>query len=228
MMDATVLIPPRALILCADGRLSRLLETELSYLGVAARATESLPAADPPSVVELCLLVADGDEFSAADCEKLAEACGCPLLVFGRKETVLPPERGVFLRRPFALDRFEDTARSLLSPAAAPLWAMAHIPHRPEPPAETDTPPTMTWENGVLTVQGSPVPLTPAEAAILDRLYVHRGEVVSREALFSLLGGGGNSVEVYVCKLRAKIEKPLGRRMIHTVRGVGYRLESGI
>jgi DNA-binding response OmpR family regulator len=86
----------------------------------------------------------------------------------------------------------------------------------------------MTWENGVLTVQGSPVPLTPAEAAILDRLYVHRGEVVSREELSALLGGGGNSVEVYVCKLRAKIEKPLGRRMIHTVRGVGYRLERGI
>ena len=49
--------------------------------------------------------------------------------------------------------------------------------------------------------------------------------VVPRAELATLLGGGGNSVEVYVCKLRAKIEKPLGRRMIHTVRGKGYRLE---
>ena len=33
-------------------------------------------------------------------------------------------------------------------------------------------------------------------------------------------------VDVYVCRLRAKIEKPLGRRMIRTVRGVGYTLET--
>jgi DNA-binding response OmpR family regulator len=26
--------------------------------------------------------------------------------------------------------------------------------------------------------------------------------------------------------LRSKIEKPLGRRIIHTVRGVGYRMET--
>ena len=38
--------PPRALILCTDGRLSRLLETELAYLGVVARATESVPEPD--------------------------------------------------------------------------------------------------------------------------------------------------------------------------------------
>ena len=72
---------------------------------------------------------------------------------------------------------------------------------------------------------GKPVPLTPAETALLECLYAHRGEAVSREELATLLEGGGNSVEVYICKLRAKIEKPLGRRMILTVRGKGYRLE---
>ena len=85
--------------------------------------------------------------------------------------------------------------------------------------------PALTWEDGVCTVQGSPLPLTPAEAAILDCLYTRRGETVPRAELATLLEGGGNSVEVYICKLRTKLEKPLGRRMIVTVRGVGYRME---
>ena len=220
-MNHTPNTPPRAAILCTDSRLARLLETELAYLGVAARATESVPEPDG----ELCLLVADGDIFPLSDCERLSEACGCPLLIFGQEDVALPPERGVCLRRPFGLDRFEDAARSLLSPAASPLWAMDHVTHRPEQSAAAEPPPALTLEDGVCTVQGSPLPLTPAEAAILDCLYTRRGETVPRAELAPLLEGGGNSVEVYICKLRTKIEKPLGRRMIHTVRGKGYRME---
>ena len=224
-MNHTTNTPPRGLILCTDSRLSRLLETELAYLGVAARATESIP--DPDG--ELCLLVADGDTFPASDCLELAEACSCPLLLFGREDRDLPPDRGVFLRRPFGLDRLEEEARRLLIPTASPLWAMAS--GSPLPPSSApatpaaDHAPAVALADGVLTVLGKPVPLTPAETALLERLYARRGEAVSREELATLLGGGGNSVEVYICKLRAKIEKPLGRRMILTVRGKGYRLE---
>jgi two-component system OmpR family response regulator len=80
-------------------------------------------------------------------------------------------------------------------------------------------------ENGAVTLGGKPLALTPAEQTILEYLYARRGEAVPRAELAPLLEGGGNSVDVYICKLRAKIEKPLGRRMIVTVRGVGYRLE---
>ena len=224
-MNHTTNTPPRGLILCTDSRLSRLLETELAYLGVAARATESIP--DPDG--ELCLLVADGDAFPVSDCLELAEACSCPLLLFGREVTELPSAAGIFLRRPFGLDRLEEEARRLLVPTASPLWAMAS--GSPLPPSSvpatpaTDHAPAVALADGVLTVLGKPVPLTPAETALLECLYAHRGEAVSREELATLLGGGGNSVEVYICKLRAKIEKPLGRRMILTVRGKGYRLE---
>jgi hypothetical protein len=201
------------------------LETELAYLGVAARATESVPEPDG----ELCLLVADGDAFPVSDCLELAEVFGCPLLLFGREDQDLPPDRGVFLRRPFGLDRLESVARGLVSPSASPLWAIASEsppPKSPDPeaPAPEETP-AVALTDGVLSVLGKPVPLTPAEAAILNCLYARRGEAVSRAELSALLGGGGNSVEVYICKLRAKIEKPLGRRMILTVRGKGYRLE---
>lgn len=224
-MNPTHHTPPRAVILCTDSRLARLLETELAYLGVAARATESVPEPDG----ELCLLVADGDAFPVADCLELAEVFDCPLLLFGREDKDLPPDRGVFLRRPFGLDRLESIARGLISPSASHLWAMASgspPPKSPNPeaPAPEDLP-AVALTDGVLSILGKPVPLTPAEAAILNCLYTRRGEAVSRAELSALLGGGGNSVEVYICKLRAKIEKPLGRRMILTVREKGYRLE---
>ena len=230
MKELTSLTPPRALILCSDGRLSRLLETELAYLGVMARGTDTLPEADPMGADgELCLLVADGDEFPLTDCVALAQSYGCPLLVFGREVTSLPmpPESGVFLRRPFVLTDLADTLRLLLKGSAAefPLWGVA--PTRPsrQPVESPSVPDLLTVENGTVTVAGKPVPLTPAEWAIFECLYTRRGEAVSREELSTLLGGGGNSVDVYVCKLRTKIEKPLGRRIIGTVRGVGYRVE---
>ena len=40
-------------------------------------------------------------------------------------------------------------------------------------------------------------------------------------------GGHDNVVEVYIGYLRRKIDVPFGTNTIETVRGVGYRLESG-
>lgn len=214
---------PLALILCRNERLTRLLETELSYLGLDPRSAKSLPAPDGA----FALLVADGDDFDVSACVQAAESFSCPLLVFGHDAEDLPvfALKSIRLRRPFLLTELEQSLRHLLAdtPAAPPLAP------RPAPPSPgpTPRPPCLTMEKGAFLVHGHPLPLTPAESALLECLYVHRGEAVSREQLGGLLEGGGNSVEVYICKLRAKIEKPLGRRMIHTVRGVGYRLEIG-
>jgi len=63
-------------------------------------------------------------------------------------------------------------------------------------------------------------------------LWDHRGQIVPKAALQEALGAateGGvvttNILEVYVCHLREKLEKPLARRIIITVRGKGYRME---
>ena len=76
------------------------------------------------------------------------------------------------------------------------------------------------------------ITLTPKEAALMKCLLEHRGEVVTREQLRECLctpdkqeNGDTNKTEVYLCYLRRKLEKPTGRKMITTVRGVGYRLE---
>ena len=223
-MTASVPMPTlRALILCSDPRLSRLVEIELSYLGITAQVEGTVPK----SCEGLCLLVADGDEFPLDDCKAVALACGCPLLVFGREEISLPTEEGVFLRRPFGLDRLTEAARTLLAPNALPMGVDAAAPlNAPSCPPPTAPVSLLTVQDGIVTVAGHRVPMTPAEGDILAYLYARRGEVVTREELATLLGGGGNILDVYICRLRSEIERPLGRRIIWTERGVGYVLKS--
>jgi DNA-binding response OmpR family regulator len=82
-----------------------------------------------------------------------------------------------------------------------------------------------------LRVGNALVELTPKEAALMRCLLDHRGEIVGRDALSEALQSMGrestdsNKTEVYLCFLRRKIERPLGIRLITTVRGKGYRLE---
>lgn len=209
-------------ILCRDLRLSRLLETELAYLGVPSVTYPTLP---PPGEAA-CVILADGDEFGLESCLTLAGSCGCPLLIFGRTPVEIPAEtsEAAFLRRPFALTELERVLKLLLGrPTFGPLVNPVAVPAlAPVKPA-----PTVAVLDGTVTVGGRAVTLTPAERSIFDCLYARRGEAVTREELSALLEGGGNIVDVYVCRLRAKIEEPLGRRVIRTVRGVGYRMERG-
>lgn len=78
------------------------------------------------------------------------------------------------------------------------------------------------------TVDGAPVDLPRRELNLLELLLVHRGQVVAKQALLEKLFGlddepGVNAVEIYVHRLRKKLE-PAGVR-IRTVRGLGYLLE---
>jgi hypothetical protein len=217
---------PNGWVLCRDPRLSRLLETELAYLGVLA---ETLPTLPSPAE-GICLLVADGDDFPAEACRALAEACGCPLLLFGRGAETAPGD-ATCLHRPFSLTAFEKAVRLLLpahlgnSPVVAvsePPSETAMIPKSPAPKPSAPALPPLTAHDGVVTVGDHTVTLTPAEWSILEYLRARAGETVTRDELTALLGGSGNIADVYICRLRNKIEKPLGRRMIRTVRGAGY------
>ena len=75
------------------------------------------------------------------------------------------------------------------------------------------------------------VALTVREFAVLEYLARRRGETVSKPEVLDhvwddAFGGDVNVVEVYVSTLRRKIDAPFKRRTIHTIRGIGYRLEA--
>ena len=216
------------LIICPDERLCHLLENELDYLGLDATSvsTSQLPYSSAPHN-ETHVLVWDCDSFPADEGIHMASVRECPILLFGRTspEVAQVGDRVRFLRRPFALTDLERTLQALLTGVSL-LRAPADTSTQGSMPV-TQALPLLSLDDkpGTVRVNGRPVSLTSAEWAIFDCLYSRRGDAVPRETLASLLGGGGNSADVYVCRLRAKIEKPLGRRMIHTVRGVGYRLD---
>jgi two-component system copper resistance phosphate regulon response regulator CusR len=79
------------------------------------------------------------------------------------------------------------------------------------------------------TRAGAAIRLTAREFALLQFLMEHRGEVVSKTRIASAVWDHdfdtcSNVVEVYVRYLRAKVDEPFGTPLIHTVRGVGYKL----
>jgi two-component system OmpR family response regulator len=81
-----------------------------------------------------------------------------------------------------------------------------------------------------VTLATQPVELTAREFAVLEYLARRAGEVVTRTELLDHVWdenheGSTNVVDVYVGYLRAKLERPFGRKLIHTVRGAGYRLD---
>jgi two-component system copper resistance phosphate regulon response regulator CusR len=74
------------------------------------------------------------------------------------------------------------------------------------------------------------VDLTPKEFALLHLLAKRQGEVLSRSFIASQVwdmnfDSDTNVVDVAVRRLRAKIDDAFGRKLVHTVRGMGYVLE---
>lgn len=80
----------------------------------------------------------------------------------------------------------------------------------------------------IVTVQGKPVDLSPREFELLTCFLLHPSQVLSKSVLLDQVWGydwygDENIVEVYVKNLRDKLADG-DRRIIQTVRGVGYRL----
>ena len=79
-----------------------------------------------------------------------------------------------------------------------------------------------------VTRNGQPVPLTAREWVLFETFLQRPGALLSKEQLEERLYSfdaevESNTIEVHVSKLRKK----LGRDVIETVRGLGYRLGRG-
>ena len=72
-----------------------------------------------------------------------------------------------------------------------------------------------------------PIELTPKEYTVLEYLMRHEGRVMSRTLITEYAWGyhfdpGTNIVDVVINHLRKKIDAEQERKLIPTVRGVGY------
>jgi two-component system OmpR family response regulator len=79
---------------------------------------------------------------------------------------------------------------------------------------------------------GNKIELQPREFAILEYLMHNWKTVVSKTMILEHVWNYDfdpqtNVIEAQICKLRDKIDKGFERKLIHTVRGVGYVLKEG-
>jgi len=143
-----------------------------------------------------------------------------PVLVMTARDTVRDRVAGLdagaddYLVKPFDLDELSARVRALTRRAAG----------RAEPLVECG-PLVLNPATHAVRWHGTPVEVSGREFTLLAALAERPGAVVSRAQLEEKLYGwnesiGSNAVEVHIHNLRRKF----GDEVIHTVRGLGYRL----
>lgn len=146
-----------------------------------------------------------------------------PVLILTAADSIDERVRGLdlgaddYMAKPFALEELEARVRALGRRQAG--HANTRIKHGP---LEFDQ------AGRVASLDGKMIDLSAREISLLEILLARAGRLVSKEQLVERLCEWGeevsnNAIEVYIHRLRKKIEK--GPIRIATVRGLGYCLE---
>jgi DNA-binding response OmpR family regulator len=222
----------RVLIVEDDHRLASSLRRNLGEAGIVADAVhdgeEGLEAARTTAydviVLDVMLPGLDGMEVS----RRMREArVHTPILMLTARDSVDDRVRGLesgaddYLVKPFAMREVVARIRAL---------ARRHLPQR----SGLLRAGKVTLDTGahVLRVDGNLVELTTKEFAVLEYFLLNQGRLLTRGQIIEHVwdydfDGGRNLIEVYVGRLRRKLIEAGGSDPFVTVRGSGYRYESG-
>jgi two-component system copper resistance phosphate regulon response regulator CusR len=149
-----------------------------------------------------------------------------PILFLTARDSVQDRVKGLelgaddYLVKPFAFPELLARVRSLLRRAPTTRTGQLQIDD-----LKIDT------RRHRATRHGVPLDLTPKEFLLLSQLARSDGEVVSRKEIAEHVwdidfNTDTNVVDVVVRRLRAKIDDPFKKKLVHTIRGVGYVLKS--
>jgi two-component system OmpR family response regulator len=220
----------RVLVVEDDRRLATSLRRGLQEAGFAVdmvhdgdEAIASAFAA-PYDVIVLDVMLPSLDGFGV--CRRLRDRqLRVPVLMLTGRDAVddrvLGLEAGAddYLVKPFALRELVARLRAL---------TRRHLPDRNAVLRAG----TLTLDTGahILRIGEQRVELTAKEFAVLEYLLVNRGRLVTRTQILESVwdydfDGGRNLIEVYIARLRRKIEAAGGGDPIATLRGAGYRYD---
>ena len=220
----------RVLVVDDDASLREALRRALSLEGyeveLAADGMEALgffrEERPPPDAVVLDVLMPTLDGWET--CRAIRLRSSVPVLMLTARDAVEDKVEGLdagaddYLAKPFALSELFARLRALLRRTATDDDGCLRFADLELDPVGRE-----------VRRAGSPILLTRTEFALLELFMLHPRKVLSRSALFESvwgydLGLASNSLEVFVGYLRRKTEAYGGRRLIHTVRGIGYVL----
>jgi DNA-binding response OmpR family regulator len=147
-----------------------------------------------------------------------------PVLMLTARDAVEDRVKGLdsgaddYLVKPFSLEELRARLRALLRRDAPDKTGTLVIADLVMEPA-THT----------VTRAGKPIELTAKEYSLLEYLMRNPNWLVTREMAESHVWdygytGASNLVDVYIRRLRRKVDEPFPLKLIETVRGFGYRL----
>lgn len=193
---------------------------------VAGRGEEALhlARANQYDVIVLDVMLPGGDGWYVVQ-ELRKGSSRVPVLFLTARDSVEDRVRGLelgaddYLVKPFAFSELLARMRSLLRRSAQVTSEMLRI-------ADLE----IDLVRHKVHRGGNPLDLRPKEFALLTLLARRSGEVLSRtfiaEQVWDMnFQGESNVVDVHVRRLRARVDEPFDRKLIHTVWGVGYVLE---
>ncbi len=148
-----------------------------------------------------------------------------PVLILSARRSVDDRVRGLqaggddYLTKPFAFAELLARVQALVRRAS----------RTPEPTTLTVGELTLDLLSRRVTRGATLLDLRPREFALLEYLMRNAGKVVSKTMILSHVWDYNfdpqtNIVDVLVSRLRDKIDRPFGNKLLHTVRGVGYVL----
>jgi DNA-binding response OmpR family regulator len=182
-----------------------------------ARALEVRPEA---VILDLSLPGMDGLRV----CRELrARALTMPVIMLTARDAVPERIRGLdagaddYLTKPFAIEELLARLRAQLR-RGSPTQEVLGIADL-----------TLELDTRIVTRAGREVTLTAQEFSLLELLLRHPRQVMTRQRILDHVWGynaapASNVVDIYIHYLRDKIDRGQQRRLIHTVRSVGYVL----
>jgi two-component system, OmpR family, copper resistance phosphate regulon response regulator CusR len=184
-----------------------------------------LAMTEPFDLIILDVMLPDVDGWKI--CQSLREARNqTPILFLTARDQVSDRVKGLelgaddYLVKPFAFVELLARVRSLLRRGSRPVADELSIDD-----LLLDLPKRQAWR------AGQKIALTSREFSLLELLVNRQGEVLTRSLIASQVwdmnfDSDTNVIDVAIRRLRRKIDDPFPRKLIHTVRGMGYTLDS--
>ncbi len=184
----------------------------------------SLACAGGYGVLILDVMLPDIDGCEV--CRRLRRArCSVPVLMLTARDAVSDRVRGLdagaddYLVKPFDFSELVARVRAL---------ARRDKIHRSRVVEIGDL--VMDTTARRVTRAGRDIALSPREYSLLEALAIAEGRVLTREILQDIVWTDEdiypNTVDAYIGHLRRKMDQGFVAKLIHTVHGVGYRLEA--
>ena len=188
-----------------------------------ATALDLLVEGPPPDLVVLDLMLPKVDGFAILKAARQRRVT-TPVLILTARDSVADKVRGLdlgaddYLTKPFAFDEFLARVRALLRRGAtlgAPALKLLDL--------------TLDPASREVTRGRRRITLTAREYALLEYFLRNVGRVLTRPMIAQHVWGldfdpESNIVDVYVGYLRRKIDGEGDQRLLHTLRGAGYKL----